>query len=160
MSARTLVENAQKGRSLDALGELIGVSGPMLSMIQTGKRPCPPWLAARLAEEAGGEPMRTALAHLVATTKGPEKALWQRLSDSLAKALTIVAMAGALSFQAPKIRAADITVGSNNLYIMRVSATVPERTGTKCRNLTATSGKPLYPLLIQIHSGRSEACQT
>lgn len=84
MDVSTLLEIACKARTAAVVASEIGISEQMLSMIKHRKKPCPAWVAGRLAEMTKGDALLVTLmqARAVAGSEH-ERALWSRLVDSL-----------------------------------------------------------------------------
>ncbi|TAM22827.1 MAG: hypothetical protein EPN60_16075 [Nevskiaceae bacterium] len=103
MDIKTLIDSARKGRPARQLAQEIGCSAQQLNDIDKGRTPCPAWVAARLAEIAGADPVAAQMQALADAAKTEaERTLWGRLLKKQA-GLTIAAilMAGVFYEQKP-----------------------------------------------------------
>lgn len=108
MEYAELIEKAKKGRSAAKLAADIGVSKSLLTDVIKGEKPCPEWVAAKLAEEAGVNPVVVVFENLKTKAKNEEqRGLWERLILQTARALTIAVAVGLLSFAPLKVEAAE-----------------------------------------------------
>lgn len=95
MEIKTLIDNAGAGKTRAKLAAEIGIPQANLRHIETGRNPCPAWVAARLAEIAGVDPVAAQMQALADAAKTEaEKTLWDRLLKkqaglTIALALTV-----------------------------------------------------------------------
>ena len=103
MDIAQLIDRARDGQPDSQLAQEIGISRQNLNAIKKGRAPCPAWVAARMAEIAGVDPVAAQMQALADAAKTEaERTLWGRLLKKQA-GLTIAAilMAGVFYEQKP-----------------------------------------------------------
>jgi len=108
MDVKELIDSAAKGRSRAKLAEAIGIKRQTLHALENGTT-CPPWVTARLAEEAGVDAISVTFQHLKQTARSEEeRGLWERMLVKTARALTLAAALVLASSLYPKPAVAGV----------------------------------------------------
>lgn len=118
MDIAQLIDRARDGLPDSHLAQEIGISRQNLNAIKKGRAPCPAWVAARLAEIAGVDPIAAQMRALADAAKTEaEKTLWDRLLKKQAVLTIALALAvGGFFYEKPLYT--NELGNSNVLYIV------------------------------------------